>query len=149
PYVFAGNSPILNIDKNGAFKYPKGKTGDAYRSQYPMITKYLSENVQRDILKDQKILDAYEKHTHGNLDRASVVEKTTWDKGPEIRFVDNPGWPQTGAKGFYEPAGDYIELNAKEATRIEKILKSDASEAVKLKALTPFYKTVVHETGHS
>lgn len=148
PYSAFGGNPIYNIDVAGAFQYPGDKAA-AYRKSYPMITKYLSQNIQRDILKDQKILDAYEKHTHGNLDRASVVEKTTWNKGPEIRFVENPGFIQNGAKGYYEPYGDYIELNSKEATRIEKILQSDAPDDVKMKALTPFYKTVVHENGHS
>src|SRR5690606_15225602 len=117
--------------------------------RYPLITKYLSDYFQNDILKDKKILKAYEVHTKGNLDKANVIDKTTWENGPEIRFVENPGFIMRNAKGFYEPYGDYIELNAKEAEKVEKILKSNVSNDEKLKALTPFYKTIVHETGHA
>lgn len=57
PYIFAGNNPILLIDKYGAYKYP-AELDAAYRKRYPLLTKYLASMVRTDVMKSTVILAA-------------------------------------------------------------------------------------------
>ena len=150
PYAISGNSPIHLIDKNGEYKYPADREA-AYRKQYPMLTLYLEKMVRTDKLKSQPLVKAMTTHTAGYLTQRRLFEATTWGQGPEITFEKDPGWPETGAGGFFNRdfAGGRIELNESRMQALEQLLQNeDAPMEEKQAAMMGFFTLLTHETGH-
>jgi len=149
-YIFAGNNPIFYIDVNGEFKYSASNDAE-YRKSYPMITKYLSEYIENDIMSSSKIVNAYQE-VNPNISKDGLNAMVKWGQGFEISFTDKPGnFPVEfeGAAGFTDRESHRIDMNSKYANYLEKVLQSGASEEDKLVALTRFYKTLLHEQAHA
>lgn len=151
PYVFAGNSPILNIDKNGEYKYPKNKASE-YTNEFPMITKYLSEYIERDIRKSTTIQNAIVKHSYGGFTKSELVGTVAkWNdpNSPEITF-EKGLFDRTGGNAIgYTPNSKGFQIDWDYAKAIEDIMSSNKySKEDKHAALFKFYETVLHETTH-
>lgn len=149
PYVHAGNNPIYYIDKKGEHKYPADKM-DEYNEKYPTITKYLSTQLEKDVAKSTRIQNAY-LNANPSLTLETVKGVFKWGFGPTIEFVEAPGPPQMpskGAAGFAPKDDRTMQLNAKYASYVERVLTSDASDKVKQTVFMRFYMTTIHETGH-
>ncbi|MBE2288938.1 MAG: hypothetical protein IAE95_05245 [Chitinophagaceae bacterium] len=146
PYIAFGDNPLYFKDQGGAYKYPaksdQGKT-------YPVLTKYLAENVQNDIMKSTNIMAGFKQYSGGNLPPAEVQKATTWGAGPTVKIVDNPGsssgqWMfSQGANGFYDYDNNTIELSTKMANQLEQ-----ASPGDRQTALYSIFVTLTHETTH-
>lgn len=147
PFGFAGNSPIVLVDRNGEYKYPADKEA-AYRKDYPMITLYLEKMVRTDVMKSPVIMKAFRDNTDGFLTPARLFEALAWGNGPEVVFEQYPGWPHVGANGRYDRDMKRIEMNLENTDKLEKLLQSDASEEEKLIGMIGWYKTLLHETTH-
>lgn len=149
PYVFAGNDPVLFIDKNGEYKVSAENEAN-YKKDYPLIMKYLATQIEYDISNSEKIINGLI-HTNPNITANTIKSMAKWGGGPEIQFVEKPGegYSEYATAGGYCPI-DYntIQLNAGYAKYVEDILASDVSVMEKLVAFTRFYKTLIHETGH-
>ncbi|WP_192347925.1 RHS repeat domain-containing protein [Algoriphagus sp. Y33] len=149
PYVAAGNSPIANIDKNGELKYPKGKAGDAYRAQYPMLTTYLASYIQRDVNKSSRLSTAIVNHANNPefTKKELFQDLLAWkeDSKVTINYVD--GNTINGANAQTQNKGS-IYINKDYAQKVEDILsdrdkKYTADE--KQQAITAFYITMMDE----
>jgi hypothetical protein len=150
PYSAFGNNPIYYVDPDGAFQYPAQKAA-AYTKSYPMITKYLANNVQNDVLKSQTVMNGMAKYSEGNLTRAQIEKDTKWGaKGsPTIVFNSElKSDAETGFFGRYDNSTNTINLSKDMADRIEKVLGSDASFEDKQAAMYEFFATVTHEEVH-
>jgi hypothetical protein len=149
PYAFAGNCPILFVDVEGKYKYPKNKAKD-YAEKFPMLTKYLAENIQRDIKKSSIIQNAIVKNSYGGFTKNQLVwEVAEWDNqaSPEITF-EKGLTERTNAVG-YTPDSKGFKIDWDYAKTIEGILSDNkTSKLEKQAALLKFYETVLHETTH-
>ncbi|MDR3678864.1 MAG: RHS repeat-associated core domain-containing protein [Flavipsychrobacter sp.] len=153
PYMFAGDNPIYFADKGGEYKFSANDL-KLYRQNYPMIMKYIETQLQKDILRSTKIMEAYRSIRKdkdiSNTERY-IKYLTSKDNGPRLEFKDEPGGDKGGTKesnGFYRVEEDIIELNAGKAADLENTLKSNVSYDVKQIAFMRFYMTVLHETAH-
>jgi len=149
PYIAFGDNPILNIDVDGMYKYPKNKASD-YTKTYPMLTKYLSQNIKNDVMNSQIIMAGMLKYSGGNLTETEINKAVTWGSGPTIVFnpeytVNDDG---TGTYGYYSSATNTIHLSKNFADKVEAILAGDGSDEEKQAALYEFYATTTHETVH-
>jgi len=140
-YIYAGDSPIVFADVDGKYKWPKGQE-HAYAKNYPLLTKYLSENIQKDIMNSPNIMAGLYKYSLGNLTTEEVRKTTSWGKGPAILIRDNPGGME-GANGFYNTQTGNIEISTKLAKQLE-----NASDKDREAALFSFFVTLTHETVH-
>src|SRR5690606_1946464 len=77
PYSAFGGNRIYNVDIGGALKYPAKKAA-SYTRDYPMLTKYLSQHVQRDVMNSPHILQGLEKYSEGNLTKDQVRNDYKW-----------------------------------------------------------------------
>ena len=148
-YSFAGNCPIFFIDKKGEYKYPGDKEAE-YRKDYPMITKYLEFQIQKDISNSTKIITGLQT-VNPNISSESIKLIAGWSHGYTIEFKIKPGehpYEDESAAGYSVPESPIIHINARYAKRLEKILISNASEKEKQVAFTRFYMTLIHETSH-
>lgn len=141
-YSFAGNNPILYVDIDGEYKYPKNKASE-YTKKYPMLTKYLSTQVQKDVLKSPTIMAGMLKYSGGNLTEKAITDATTWknQSSPTIKIVGDK--ELYGANGRYLSESNTILINEKLATQLEKASPND-----KQAALYGLYVTLTHETVH-
>jgi len=156
PYIFAGNSPIMNIDKKGAYKVSANDVKE-YNRLYPVLVKYLATQVQKDIMRSTKIINSYNSFINNSENKDYVSDPnylktiTTWGSGPTIKFDPAPG-NGPDARGHYTPGAipddDQIEINSTQAKVLNDLLDSKASDKVKQVAFMRFYMTLVHETGH-
>lgn len=160
-YTYASNNPIFFVDVDGKYRWPAGLEA-ADTEKYPMITKYLSENVKNDVLNSTTIKEAFEVSTRENIImkkgeaktgylQGEVLENTvSWGSGPEILISDTPGNSPFGdaVRAFYDDDGKLIEINTKILKEVEAILQSDATDEVKQQALLNLTTTLFHETVH-
>jgi len=148
-YIFAGNSPIYLVDKDGKYKV-SAENEVSYRKNYPLIMKYLSTQIENDISNSTKIISGLIT-TNPNIQPSTVKGISKWGFGPEIVFKDAPGeFPMEfkSAAGFTEKDMNVIQMNAGYANYVEKVLTSDVSSETKQAVFTRFYMTIIHETAH-
>ena len=137
PYVYAGNNPVKNIDVGGKYKMDAKQA-----SQYSVLSNYLQNNVQSDIVRSNHIMEGFAKYSTGNLTRSEVVKAITWGSGPTVKIVDDPGF-NGGANGRYDDKSKTIYINSK----LAKQLESASSEDIEA-ALYGVFTTLTHETVH-
>ena len=149
PFAYVANNPLKYIDPDGQYIVPA-----EFAQKYKMITSYLQKHVANDVMNSPIILKALAKNTAadspigvGNLSIDKVREAVTWGSGPTIIAKDSPGG-LSGADGFYNSTTGQIQLSTARLDHLEEVLKSDASDFDKLKALLPLYMTLLHETVH-
>lgn len=151
PYTSFGNSPIYNIDVDGAFQYP-AKEAAGYAKNYPMLTKYLAQNVQRDVMKSTIITQAMSKYSEGNLTRSQIQNDTKWGEksSPTIVFNKdlNVNEDGTGYYGRYDNSTNTINISKGFADKVEGILAGNGSDQDKQAALYEFFGTLTHEEVH-
>jgi len=152
PYVFAANSPIYYVDKGGQLQV-RASDEAGYNRDYPLIMKYLKNQVKDDVLKSTKMLKAYGKfrpHQSPENVKKYVDFLYTWGKGPTVEFTDMPGWPSGNkhSAAYFDPELNVIQLNSKYAKFVEGVLASDQSEDAKQAAFMRFYMTLTHEVAH-
>jgi RHS repeat-associated protein len=149
PYVFAGNNPIRNVDKEGGYKVDANDEA-AYRRDYPLIMKYLSTQIEHDVANSTKVVNGLVQ-VNPNIQPSTVTGIAKWGFGPQIQFKDAPGeFPVElkGAAGYTEKDAHVIQLNSRYAAFVEKTLKSNASSSIKQAVFSRFYMTLIHETSH-
>lgn len=150
PYSAFGNNPIYNIDVGGAFQYPADKAA-SYKKDYPMITKYLANNVQNDVLSSTAIVNGMAKYSEGNLTRAQIAKDTKWGEKGSPMIVFNPDLKSDETVGFYgryDAGTNTINLSMDMVNRVEGILAGDGSMEDKQAALYEFFGTLTHEEVH-
>lgn len=143
PYVFAGNSPIKFIDKKGLLQLDPGILKD-----YPLIHKYLSTQIENDVMTNTKIIDAY-KMINPDVTDANIRTIFKDGSGPVLYDIYNPG-------GYDEAAGHLnynrilssIEINTKIFDHVEKVLKESENPSERLKATLFLFQEITHEAGH-
>ncbi len=148
-YSYAGNNPIFLLDKDGKYKVYASDEA-SYMKKYPLIMKYLANQVEKDMSNSTKIISGL-KSVNPTMDEKTIKSVAQWGKGPTIVFKDAPGeFPneQKAAAGYSVPGGREIHLNAGYASYVEDILKSNASQEEKDVAFTRLYMTLIHETAH-
>jgi len=143
PYAYVANNPIKMIDPNGRYIVPA-----AFAEKYKMVAKYLQSNIKADVMGNERILSAMRTESQGNLTREKVQEAVTDGLGPTITYRDDKIGGTIDAEGVYEKSTNQIQLRGASLDKIEAILRSEASEEVKQKALLPLLMTVTHETVH-
>lgn len=133
-YSFAGNSPILFIDFDGNFKYPKGSTQE---KDYPKLTNYLKNSVQ-EIANNPTIIKALAEY--GQISEADVKKALTWGEGPTINVT-----PLKGANGEFSPGigSDELRINTKIVEQLENATGDDRDAALLLVG-----STILHEYTH-
>ena len=141
PYNYAGNNPIMNIDVAGKFKYPKGKEGAKQASEYKTLTKYLKPGGIDQLLKSDKLKDAYAKHG-GFKNDGSLQKDFEWGSGATIKIVDAPGGMK-GSNGHTSKDGNTIEISKDLVKQLESASPEDRQAALLL--LT---STILHEETH-
>jgi len=72
PYIFSGNCPIVLTDSQGLYKIPSTKEGDETRKNYPFLVKYLSENIENDVMSSSLIINGLIKFSQGNFDEDKI-----------------------------------------------------------------------------
>ncbi|MDI9321001.1 MAG: hypothetical protein QM530_11115, partial [Phycisphaerales bacterium] len=152
PYSAFGGNPIFYIDVGGAFQYPANKVA-SYTKSYPMITKYLAQNIQRDVLKSPAIMQGMAKYSEGNLTPAQIKNDTKWNEktSPTISFSEGYVVSDDGKSGTfaeYTSHNNTINISKGFADRIEGVLAGDASMEDKQAALYEFFATIGHEEVH-
>ncbi|MBL7712365.1 MAG: RHS repeat protein, partial [Chitinophagaceae bacterium] len=150
PYSFAGNSPLFFVDKNGEYKVAAADEA-RYFEKYPLVMKYLSTMIEKDISNSTKIKDGIMK-VNPNVHTSTISGISKWGFGPEIVFTDRPG-PRGGenksAAGYSSKDDQTIELNSRYVKYVEKILATpERTDGEKQLALTRLYMTIIHETSH-
>jgi RHS repeat-associated protein len=148
-YLISGNNPIYFIDISGKYKYPGDKEAE-YKTDYPMITLYLSKMVENDVMGSPTILNGFKKYSGGNLTNAETRKAVKWGSGPNIVFDPDMAYNDDGTAyfGTYVYENNTIKINKKYADKVEKILQGNGSDQEKLYALYGFYATLTHETVH-
>jgi RHS repeat-associated protein len=153
-YMYCSGNPVFYKDKEGEYKYPADKEKE-YSQTYPMLTKYLKNNVKSDVLNSRTIMEGLFIYSGRNLTSDQIEKAVTWGSGPNIVF--RPDDPNTmyhltddgiGYYGNYDPISNTIYINEKFAKKIEEILSGSGTEEEKLAALFEFYGTLLHETTH-
>lgn len=152
PYTAFGDDPINNIDLGGAFQYP-AKLAASYAQQYQMITKYLAEYIQHDVMKSPTIIQAMSKYSEGNLTPAQIKSDTKWGNKASPSIVISEGYKvsEDGKAGVFAEYTSYnntINVSKGFADRIEGVLAGNGSNEDKQAALYEFFGTITHEEVH-
>ncbi|OQA96914.1 MAG: hypothetical protein BWY22_01529 [Bacteroidetes bacterium ADurb.Bin217] len=161
-YLFAGNNPIIFIDKNGDFKW----IDDSYNDMYPMLTLYLSQNIENDIVLNSTVMSSLQKW--GQATQSKIESDVRWNSNVMIKPA-SLSW--IGASGHYDVTElspgqtvkfgttDYLgnigkpsqhfSIDENFLKEIEGILANPESTLEeKQAALTNFYSTVLDEYTH-
>jgi hypothetical protein len=150
PYSAFGNNPIYYVDPDGALQYP-AKDQAGYTKRYPMLTKYLAENVQSDVMKSQIILQGMAKYSEGNLTPTQVEKDFKWGEKTSPTIVFSDGYSSDGETGVlaeYTSHNNTINFSQAFADRVEGILGGKGSQEDKQAALYEFFGTLTHEEVH-
>ncbi len=141
PYIFAGNNPIKFIDEEGLFKLDP-----SLEKSHPLIYKYLSTQIEKDVMNSAIIINSF-KTMNPNLQDRNIKGTFANNSGPTLVSSKYPNGQEAG--GYYDYDTRTIEINTKTFDYVEKILSSSKStENDKLVALTILYEEVIHESGH-
>ena len=142
PYLFAGNSPIKYIDEKGGYKID-----GTIKSKYPRINKYLSKNLEKEMMGSSLVVHGF-KQLNPKLTDGNLKEMFTIGSGPTIYSDKAPGmFSEATAK--YEFDDRSININEKIFTYVEGVLKNKKStKEQKTRALMYLKMVVTHETGH-
>ena len=156
-YGYVSNNPILYIDENGLYKYPKNKAVE-YQKKYPTLTAYLKNHMAKDVMRSEIIKNALIRDAgfkggavgpkeELNLNNDKINALVQWGSGPNIMIVDDPGGNifATGAyeKGITEGDPGTIFIHSKWASLLES-----ASAEDKPAILLAIFGTILHETCH-
>ncbi|MBP6024922.1 RHS repeat-associated core domain-containing protein [Ferruginibacter sp.] len=142
PYLFAGNSPIKYIDENGGYKIE-----GSIKSKYPRIYKYLSKNLEKEMLSSSLVAHGFKK-LNPKLTDDNLKEMFTYGSGPTIWADKAPGM-FLDATAKYEFDDRSLNINEKIFTYVEGVLKSKKSTNEEKTRALMFLKIVItHETGH-
>jgi hypothetical protein len=152
PYSSFGDNPIYNVDVGGAYQYP-AKLAAGYTKDYPMITKYLAENVQYDIKKSPIVQDAVTRNANGGYSKQDLIWKVAaWNnkESPTITYEEGLTKRTNGNARAQTLDQHNIHIDADYARSVDKILGSDkSSPEEKQSAILQFYQTVLDETTHT
>lgn len=141
PYLFAGNSPIKFIDEGGLFKLDP-----SLEKTHPLIYKYLSSQIESDVMSSAKIINSF-KTMNPNLTDNLIRGTFANNSGPTLISTSYPGGQEAG--GYYDYDSRMVEVNTKILNQVEGILASNkSSDNDKLVALTMLYQEVIHEGSH-
>jgi len=133
-YSFAGNNPILFIDYDGKFKYPKGSTQE---KDYPKLTNYLKNTVQ-EIANNPKVMKALAKYSE--LSESDIKKALTWGEGPTIKVTS-----LDKAYGEFTPGIKSDELRV-DTDLIKSLESSEGDDSDAKLFLTAV--TILHEFTH-
>lgn len=149
PYNYAGNSPIMNIDVKGLFQFP-AHLARLYAEKYPLFTKYLQENIQKDVQNSAAIMHGLIKYSNGGLNKDNIKEDLTFGKGPTI-VIKDLDIPNLTVDGHYENEKGVhtLYINEKIIAEFEKAAANPkANEKAKQALLLGGVSTVLHEYVH-
>lgn len=148
-YLFAGGNPIYYVDEGGKYKYPTNKAAE-FTKIYPVITKYLSSMVEKDVMNSALIMNALsyatnetkKPGTEGALNGTELRGTVAWKSGPTIDFVEAPGGARR-ADGHYDSKSKTIQVNKDLAQFVQNVSDEDRPAA-----LFAVMNTIYHETAH-
>jgi len=145
PYVFAGDNPIYYIDKNGDFKL------DPSVAKYPLVYKYISTQLEKDVQNSADIYRVYETRT--NAKRDDIARDFKNNSGVGLIAVTSPGqddaFPSNGPE-HYSESQKAIEVNEKVLGYVEGILKNPKSSKLdKQQALLLLNVVIFHSEAHN
>ncbi len=143
PYIFAGNNPVKFIDADGLFKLDP-----SLQKSYPLVYKYLSTQLEKDVLNSSKIINGF-KTMNPKLRDANIRGTFTNNSGPSLAVTDYPGMMFNTAAGFYDYDSRMVEINTKIIKYVEGVLSNKKSTyKQKQQALLLLEMEVVHEGSH-
>jgi hypothetical protein len=149
PYNYAGNSPIMNIDVKGLFQFP-AHLAKLYAEKYPLFTKYLQENIQKDVQNSATLINGLVKYSNGGLSKENIKEDLTFGKGPTIVIADLDV-PNLAVDGHYEKENGVhtLFINEKIIAAFEKAAGNPkVGHLPKQALLLGAVSTVLHEYVH-
>jgi len=143
-YCFAGNAPVKFIDKDGTFQLDPG-----IQKSYPIIYKYLSNQIAKDVLNSTTIKSAFQT-VNQKVNDAYLSYMFTNNSGPVLYDTNAPNGEQNAAGHTnYHKDGSSIEINTKIFSYVEGVLRNDDFNSDdKQAALLLLYSVVLHEAGH-
>ena len=142
PNNYAGNNPIINIDVDGKFKYPKNKE-KKYKEKYKNLTNYLSKGGLDNLLNSQSVLDAFQRWA--GFDKATLEKEFKWGEESSANIIiGDPAGGVNGAKGVFDKTTNTIHLSEKLVMLLENAITDEDKQA----ALVVILYTLLHELGH-
>jgi RHS repeat-associated protein len=145
-YIHAGNNPIYYIDKNGEFKI-----SPEIQKNYPLVYKYLSTQLEKDVEKSASIYMAFQNRT--NATREDIANDFKNNSVVELISESSPGFDDTGipsdAVEFYSNSKKAIEINEKLLGYVEsKLQNSKSTKLDKQQALLILNMAIFHSEAH-
>ena len=159
PYIFAGNSPILNVDVNGRFKLPTGQEGENFVKQYPTLAKYIQatpmdyiygkKGVITELLRSEKIVKSLilnSIHYGGNpmelkgLNKSDLIMNFLGGNGPTIGVSNDLDGPEGTYTSYFDSHGN-IFISARALNELENSTNDEDRQA----GLTAVVSSLLHE----
>jgi RHS repeat-associated protein len=139
PYVYAGNNPILYIDKNGDFKlkYDEQMLKDNGLTKQDVVRfEQIVRNVGNLIKDNPQALEAISNTT--GFSKEQILEHTEFGKGPTIEILEYGGGARGGQSGIVFDVNIIKQLSNIDPSNTEELATQTLGAAL----------TVLHEYGH-